>query len=162
MSRKLEELLEATAPRCPHGARYWHGTETSCAGTFLRCPCCQQMYCSVSGQDTACPPCRYGGEGEFALDGLTETYQAVSFGAPWNGWATPVVTYETAKAFADNITVALADVPVEDRDVFTWDGDHLVVTRQGEEGENRLAPNGEGLYFLGDLGYVFYRVPWGS
>jgi hypothetical protein len=40
--------------------------------------------------------------GKFQTDGTgDEEYQAVAFGARWNGWATPIVTREVFQAFVD-------------------------------------------------------------
>ncbi len=92
----------------------------------------------------------------FTLDGHDETWPAVRFGEPWNGFATPVVTRST-----------LASLLEATGDGYRWEGDVAFVWPtidlvQDDEPDpdsvDRLEPDAEGHYDLGALGWVFVAV----
>lgn len=94
-------------------------------------------------------------ENRFRLDGLESTWEAVRFGEPWNGWLTPFTTRETLASLLD----ALGDG-------CRWEGDTAVVWPtidlvEGEphdpDTEDRIAPDDDGTYDLGVLGWTFTR-----
>lgn len=93
---------------------------------------------------------------EFTLDGHDTTWPAVHFGAPWNGFATPVVTRAT-----------LASLLEATNDGHRWEGDVAFVwpsidlgpyDEPDPESVDRLEPNAAGHYDLGALGWVFVEV----
>lgn len=84
----------------------------------------------------------------------TRSWPAVRFGEPWNGFATPVVIRQTLEDLLEVVG-----------DGYRWEGDDVVVWSAIDLGpddlpeyEDRLSPDGEGLYDLGALGWVFERV----
>lgn len=90
---------------------------------------------------------------QFTLDGHDATWPAVRFGEPWNGFATPVVTRST-----------LASLLNATGDGYRWEGDTALVwptidlgpeDEPDPESVDRLAPDTEGNYDLGALGWVF-------
>lgn len=84
----------------------------------------------------------------FAVDGYPARYAAVSYGEPWNGWATPVVTKET-----------LAKLMVDSEQEHRWDGDRLHIDGDDEP----MVPNADGLYDTASLGWVFLEENhWGD
>lgn len=98
-------------------------------------------------------------ERRFTLDGLEEewTWQAIRFGVPWNGWATPVVSEETLRDLLGRV----ADGG------HRWDGDVAVVwptidllpgEQHDPESEDRVLPDEEGRYDLRVLGWVFVSL----
>lgn len=91
--------------------------------------------------------------GDFTLDGLQDEeyhWHAVTFGDPWNGWATPIVTAETLQNMLDD----LAELDGAAIGKIQADGRLLVY---GEEpGDNYvITPNGRGEYALHVLGWCF-------
>lgn len=101
------------------------------------------------------------GAGESARDRFTlppfdgeRSWPAVRYGAPWNGFATPVVHRETLEDLLQTVG-----------DGHRWEGDVVVLwptidLQPGEEPDevDRLDPTSDGLYDLGELGWVFERV----
>lgn len=96
-------------------------------------------------------------DSRFTIEPLEETHSwpAERFGEPWNGFATPVVTRET-----------LADLLQSLGEGYRWEEDTAVVwstidLAPGEEPEeeDRLTPDFDGLYDLGELGWVFFTLP---
>lgn len=92
--------------------------------------------------------------GDFTLDGLQDDHRwhAVAFGAPWNGWATPVVTQQTLQNIIDD----LAELDGKPFGEIRPDGDLLVF---GEEPEDNytVTPNERGEYALHVLGWCFLQ-----
>ncbi|MCF3940695.1 hypothetical protein [Gordonia tangerina] len=80
----------------------------------------------------------------FTIDGFEaeHVWTAVSYGRPWNGWATPVVTREVLEsviAAAEGETLAF----VENVAVITGD---------------KLKPDINGHYDLGQIGWCFVQT----
>jgi hypothetical protein len=101
------------------------------------------------------------------LDAWEVGYPAVSYGVPWNGWATPVVSPEVlAVMVARNTFLRSAGLP--DLDRWEWVADGSVVrvlpfdvadTDPEAPGyATDLYPNDEGNYDLSVLGYVWTLV----
>lgn len=90
--------------------------------------------------------------GDFTLEGLEDdhNWHAVSFGARWNGWATPIVTRQTLKNMIDD----LAELDGQRFGEIQTDGELLVY---GEESEDNftVSPNDNGEYALHVLGWTF-------
>ncbi|QFG10451.1 hypothetical protein KIV65_gp16 [Mycobacterium phage Anthony] len=93
---------------------------------------------------------------QFSLDGGKTNYDAVSYGRPWNGWATPVVTRETLERLAategnNGQYVSLS-----------FDGDTATLIELADEWRNEcrfvLFPDESGYYDLSYLGWTFYKV----
>lgn len=77
------------------------------------------------------------------------TYDAVSYGQPWNGMVTPVVTREV-------LNQIVADMAGEgDYYTFTWSGDVLTVHHVELDEDDMLVPTEDGTYDLSTLGWVF-------
>lgn len=92
----------------------------------------------------------------FTLDALPDhSWPAVAFGDPWNGWATPVVTREV-----------LADVLLTSGEPHRWKDEIAMLgtpsgdMRPGVEPEffDPVRPREDGLFDLGQMGWVFVRV----
>ncbi len=96
-------------------------------------------------------------EAEAAEGGpVAPRWPAVTFGDPWNGWATPVVTPEVLVSVLDVVAAATGEA-------HRWDGDVAVVagpvSESGEpEYEDRLEPDDSGLYDLGELGWTWVEL----
>lgn len=92
---------------------------------------------------------------QFAVDGKVPDarYEAVSLGARWNGWETPVVTRATFETL----------LRTEDPDgqwyrlAFDEKGVAILQYLQDLDSEDlAVAPTPDGYYDLGDLGWLFY------
>lgn len=92
-------------------------------------------------------------DGRFGLDAYDAQWQAVRFGAPWNGFATPVVSKTTMCAILATVS-----------DGHRWDGDTVVLwptidlsadDEPDAETESRVVPDADGNYDLGVLGWTF-------
>lgn len=92
----------------------------------------------------------YGGD--FTLDGLQDDYSwhAVAFGAPWNGWAAPIITVETLQNLIDDLA-ELDGQPFGEIQA----GGALLVYGEGPEDYYVLSPNDRGEYALHSLGWCF-------
>lgn len=89
----------------------------------------------------------------FSVEGQERSWEAVRFSKPWNGWLTPITTRETLENLLDVLG-----------DGHRWEGDIAVVwpTIDLDEGEShdpdtedRIAPDDDGNYDLGTLGWTF-------
>ena len=89
----------------------------------------------------------------FTVDGQEYAWKAVRFGEPWNGWLTPVIKRETL----ENLLSFLGDG-------YRWKDDVALVWPtidlgraevHDPETEDRLQPDGDGTYDLGELGWAF-------
>lgn len=94
-------------------------------------------------------------EGMFIHDSLSNeegrfpVFEAVRFGIPWNGWATPVVTRAVVEQIVRYLDPEYLTV--------TMDGDTFVVTSAEHPDEpERWDPMGDGLYAPGD-GWTWSR-----
>lgn len=83
-----------------------------------------------------------------------QSWPAVRFGEPWNGFATPVVMRAT-----------LEDLLLTVGDGHRWEGADAVVwsaidlaPEDPPEYEDRISPDAEGLYDLGQLGWTFEQI----
>lgn len=89
--------------------------------------------------------------GDFTLDGLEDySWHAVSFGARWNGWATPIVTRETLQNIIDD----LAQIDGKPFGEIETDCSLLVYGKEPEDNYT-VAPNERGEYALHVLGWTF-------
>jgi len=85
----------------------------------------------------------------FTLDFTDKTWNAVSFGKPWNGWATPVVTLET---FEDIVAWAADTMTVN----FHTNGTAMIEEPFGKETIYfEITPDANGNYDLSQLGWTF-------
>lgn len=91
--------------------------------------------------------------GDFTIDGLEEySWHAVSFGARWNGWATPIVTAATLQ----NLIGDLAEIDGKAFGEIQSDGRLLVLGEEPED-NHEIAPNERGQYHLHVLGWCFLQ-----
>jgi len=92
----------------------------------------------------------------FSLETQPEQrWPALRFGAPWNGWATPVVTREAlAKA------LAASGEPHRWEGDLAWLGTPAADLRPGEEPEfyDPVTPGEDGTYDLGQMGWCLVAV----
>lgn len=93
----------------------------------------------------------------FACDMWQADYEAIAYGRPWNGWATPIVTRETlATMFATEdpsgkwMSVAFNEAGV----AHIIEGDDV----ESDRYEYDLAPDERGGYDLGVLGWTFDTI----
>lgn len=95
---------------------------------------------------------------KFSVDGWTGTYDAVSYGRPWNGWATPLVTRQTLE------TMFTTEDPDSSWMSVTFDVDGTAcVIEQDHTDEDwyepvLIEPTADGNYDLGMLGWIFETV----
>lgn len=88
---------------------------------------------------------------KFRLPGVSDNkYEAVSYGEPWNGFATPVVTKETLQRILNDMDAFEASYE-EDETPHRWDGDKVWI---GDD-ETPFEPNTDGLYDTSFLGFTF-------
>jgi len=83
-------------------------------------------------------------------DGFDGPFEAVSFGKPWNGWLTPVVTRETLERLFP--LGASGDMQL----TFTADG---VAHIDEDESPVDITPDANGHYDLAHLGWTFVEDP---
>lgn len=93
----------------------------------------------------------------FTIDGWSNRYDAVSYGEPWNGWATPVVTRETLQQ------VVAGEDPDGEWMTLTFDDNGVATLITGDDIESdidpaELRPDADGNYDLFELGWTFTRV----
>lgn len=86
-------------------------------------------------------------------------FPAVSYGTPWNGWATPVVTRETLEKFRatceadEEIMDSLREQSGEyEGKMLEWDGDSLWIDG------TLISPREDGTYAFGFIGWCFIEV----
>jgi hypothetical protein len=99
--------------------------------------------------DAQCDSVGAADGGKFVIDGWPDTqYEAVSFGATWNGWLTPVVTRATVEELLgdnDHYTIKFAD-----------NGTLTVTEPMGDElYDVEIVADTNGNYDLGLLGWCF-------
>lgn len=84
----------------------------------------------------------------FSIDGFErqQVWTAVSYGRPWNGWATPVVTREVLES-----VIAAAE-----------GGSLYFIETTAVISGDRLRPDADGYYDLGQIGWCFVETDrWG-
>lgn len=97
---------------------------------------------------------------KFTTDYLYELggqFEAIAYGDTWNGWATPVVTRETFEAIARTLDAedgVEADLKFDEHGVATF----AEGAEESETNTHEIAPNAEGGYDLGCLGWCFDTV----
>ncbi|WP_146135420.1 hypothetical protein [Antricoccus suffuscus] len=93
----------------------------------------------------------------FTLDALPDrSWQALAFGEPWNGWATPIVARDV-----------FSDVLNASGEPHRWAGDDLWLGTPAADlmpGEtpdlwNRIEAEEAGTYALAALGWTFVAIP---
>lgn len=96
--------------------------------------------------------------GDFTLDGLYERgirWHAEAFGAPWNGWATPIVTAATARNMLDD----LVELGAASGRLGEVTDEGLVVYGEDESDNFTIAANDRGEFALWELGWTFLKCP---
>jgi hypothetical protein len=89
----------------------------------------------------------------FTLDFTDCVWTAVSFGEPWNGWLTPVVTRATFDQIVEDAAGSTIAV------TFTSNGTAMITEPFGEETIYfEIAPDTDGNYDLAPLGWTFDNV----
>lgn len=92
---------------------------------------------------------------QFAIDGKVPDarYEAVSLGARWNGWETPVVTRTTFEM------LLWTEDPDREWYRLTFDETGVATLQYLQDPDYEdlaIAPTTDGYYDLGELGWVFY------
>lgn len=143
MSRHLHAVPDEPVATCRHA----DGRHGKCGGPSNgrecwdhvqvgRLPCCLAGTCTIKPL--------------FSLDGLPgHVFEALAFGEPWNGWATPIVTREVLEQI-----LAALEVP----DSLREDGTTIVIgDSRGipSDDDVRLVPLDGDAYDLGLLGWTF-------
>ena len=91
--------------------------------------------------------------GMFALDSdPSMKWHAERFEEPWNGWAAPVVTRETAENLFEDLE------PLGNPGTVGADGVITVYRDPDDDGDYEIWPDDAGLYHLVELGWTFIRV----
>lgn len=98
----------------------------------------------------------HDGEWNDDLDAYETAYAAVSVGAPWNGWATPVLSQDVAGRLVARLQQMLA---CADDLQLSWDGNGILVSSSDPDVEDEwIMPNEDGNFDFGSLGWTFSVV----